>query len=204
MHTPGKIHCRLLIYGVIVFALSGCGLPPPNLQQLAPIAQDNICRVAILPFNNETSYSQGDIVLYRVFAAELSHMGNFMIIPEGDVHKILHQMHIVPGENFNIEQIRILADRLQVQLLISANIIEMDEDVDAGRTNPRLAIIFRIIDQESGRVLWVTYHRREGAQYRKIMHFGVVNTITELVRRVSHEVVDSWFQVGGLPQCVEQ
>jgi len=130
-------------------------------------------------------------------------MGKFMIIPEGDVHKILHQMHIVPGEDFNIEQSRILADRLQVQLLISANIIEMDEKVDAGRTNPRLAVIFRIIDPESGRVLWVTYHRREGGQYRKVMHFGVVNTVTELVRRVSHEVVDNWFQVGGLPQCVE-
>ena len=203
MHTPGKTHYRLLIYGVIIFALSGCGLPSPNLQQLAPIAQDNICRVAILPFNNETSYTQGDIVLYRVFAAELSHMGNFMIIPEGDVHKILYQMHIVPGENFNIEQIRILADRLQVQLLISANIIEMDDEVVAGRTNPLLAVIFRIIDPESGRVLWVTYHRREGAQYRKIMHFGVVNTVTELVRRVSHEVVDNWFQIGGLQQCVE-
>jgi hypothetical protein len=203
MQTPGKILSRLLIYGVIVFALSGCGLPSPNLQQLAPIAQDNICRVAILPFNNETSYSQGDIVLYRVFAAELSQMGNFMIIPEGDVHNVLYQIHIVPGEDFNIEQIRILADRLQAQLLISANIIEMDEDVDGGRTNPRLAIIFRILDPETGRVLWVTYHRREGAQYRKIMHFGVVNTITELVRRISHEVVDDWFQVGGLPQCIE-
>jgi hypothetical protein len=130
-------------------------------------------------------------------------MGNFMIIPEGDVRKILHQMHIVPGEGFNIEQIRILADWLQVQLLISANIIEMDEAVDAGRTNPRLAVIFRTIDPDSGRILWLTYHRREGAQYRKIMHFGVVNTVTELVRRVSHEVVDNRFQVGGLPQCLE-
>ena len=203
MLTPGNITCKLIIYGCILCAVSGCGLPPPNLHQLAPIAQDNICRVAILPVNNETSYSQGDIVIYRVFAAELSQMGNFMIIPEGDVHKILHQMHIVPGQDLNIEQIRIVADRLQVQLLISANIIEMDEEVDAGRTNPRLAVIFRIIDPESGRVLWVTYHRREGAQYRKIMHFGVVNTVTELVRRVSHEVVDNWFQVGGLPQCVE-
>jgi hypothetical protein len=203
MYISAKSHCRLLIYGTIVFVLSGCGLPAPNLQQLAPIAQENICRMAILPFNNETSYGQGDIVIYRVFAAELSHMGNFMIVPEGDVHKVLHQMHIVPGRDLNIEQLRIVADRLQAQLLISANIIEMDEEVNAGGTNPRLAVIFRIIDPESGRVLWVTYHRREGAQYRKIMHFGVVNTVTELVRRVSHEVVDYWFQVGGLPQCGE-
>jgi len=203
MYTQFQVFGRLLIFGVIAFTLSGCGLPPPNLQQLAPIAQDNVCRVAILPFNNETSFSQGDIVIYRVFAAELSHMGNFMIVPEGDVHKVLHQMHIVSGKDLNIEQIRIVADRLQGQLLISANIIEMDEEVDAGRTNPRLAVIFRIIDPDSGRVLWVTYHRREGAQYRKIMHFGVVNTVTELVRRVSHEVVENWFQVGGLPQCVE-
>jgi hypothetical protein len=166
MHTPGKIHCGQFIYGVLVFVLSGCGLPPPNLQQLSPIGQDNISRIAVLLFNNETSYSQGDIFFYRVFAAELSHMGNFMITPEGDVHKFLHQMHIAPGKDLNIEQICIVADRLQVQLLISANIIEMEEEVDGGRTNPRLAVIFRIIDAEYGRVLWVTYHRREGVQYR--------------------------------------
>lgn len=46
---------------------------------------------------------------YRVFAAELSHMGNFMITPEDDVHKSLHQMHIARGKDLNIEQIRIVA-----------------------------------------------------------------------------------------------
>jgi hypothetical protein len=202
MHTARNIW-TLIFFGYILLAASGCGLPPPNLQQLAPIARDSICRVAILPFNNETSYSQGDIIMYRVFAAELSHRGKFMITPEGDVRKILHQMHTVPGEDFNIEQIRILADRLQAQLLITANIIEMDENMSSNRTNPTLAIIFRILDADSGRILWVTYHRREGGQYRKVMHFGVVNTVTELVRRVSHEIIESWFTVGGLPQCTD-
>jgi hypothetical protein len=35
----------------------------------------------------------------------------------------------------------------------------------------------------------VNYHRRERGQYRKIMHSAVVNTVTELVWRVSHEAV---------------
>jgi hypothetical protein len=202
MHISRHI-CTLIIFGCFLFVASGCGLPPPNLQQLAPIAQGSICRVAVLPFNNETSYSQGDIIMYRVFVAELSRRGKFMITPEGDVRKILHQMHTVPGEDFNIEQIRILADRLQVQLLITANIIEMDENVSSNSTNPTLAVIVRILDADSGRILWVTYHRRDGGQYRKVMHFGVVNTETELVRRVSHEIIESWFTVGGLPQCAD-
>ena len=202
MYTCRNI-CNLIIFTSFLFAFYGCGLPPPNLQQLASVTQDNLCRVAVLPFNNETSYSQGEIIMYRVFVSELSQRGNFMITPEGDVRRILHQMHTVPGEEFNIEQIRILADRLQVQLLITANIIEMDENMSSNRTNPTVAVIFRIVDADSGRILWVTYHRREGGQYRKIMHFGVVNTVTELVRRVSHEIVESWFTVGGLPQCTD-
>ena len=183
-----------LLFVVLIGGCAGVGLP--HVRQMAPLPEDSLCKIAVLPFINETEFVDGDIIPYRVFMSELNRSGNFYLAQEGDVRNLYREMSIFPGQRPQFDQIRVLSNRLNVDLLISGRIIEMAEDRTGREKPPVLGMNLSIINGKTGAVLWTTYHRREGEEYRKIMHFGLVNTITSLSQKMSREIIDSWFKKG--------
>ena len=110
---------------------------------------------------------------------------------------------LLPGQPPNVEEVRTLADRLGVQAVITGAVVEMRDKTKYGRRlDPSLAVIVRILDADSGRTLWTTYNRREGKEYRRILHFGLVNSLTELSERAAREILETW-QEEGFKQCRE-
>jgi hypothetical protein len=105
-------------------------------------------------------------------------------------------MMIYPGQAPHLDQLRVLSDRLNVDLLISGKIVELTEDRSSRETPPMLALSLTLIDGTSGKILWTTYHKREGGYYRKVMHFGLINSLTALTQKMSQEIIDSWFRKG--------
>jgi len=183
-----------------LFLSAACSSHLPNLEQLSPIPQD-VCRVVVLPFLNESDYMDGQLLLYRVFVSELVRSGNFILPLEGDVRKTFREIGLPYTEKMDLNQIRMIADRLDVDLVISGQIVEMEAtQKGSNAVNPLLAVYFQIFSPDSGMIIWTTYHRREGLYYQKVMHFGVVNTITELARIISIEVMDQWYK-NGLTPC---
>jgi TolB-like protein len=194
---------RILVLTFLLGGMASCSLrEPPAVLKLAELPDGgNICRIAILPFINQSEYSQADDIFGRVFASELINAGNYQVAQEGDVRRFFKQLQILPNQLPNIEQLRALADRLEAQIVISGVIVEMrDKNKYDRRLDPAVTVILRIIEGDSGRTLWATYHRREGNQYRKTMHFGLVNTVAALAKRVSGEIASSW-QKEGLLKC---
>lgn len=192
-----------MLLGFIVL-FSGCAANKPNLQRLTPLPAGKICRVAVLPFIDNSEFDQGGLVVTRVFTAEFARRGNYMVLPEGDVRNVYRHLRIPPGKMPDVEQIQILGNQMEAQLIVVGNIYDMEERTTDGYTaNPVLALNLQLLDPKSGNIIWTTYHRREGAQYRTFMHFGLINTISELARRVSQEILEQWFSAGGLKPCSE-
>ena len=188
-----------------LFSLASCAFHDrPNIMKMAELPnQGKICRIAVLPFSNQTGYPLADTIFYRVFVAELLENGHYLISQEGDVRKIYRQMRVIVGQSPDIEQVRALAGRLGAQLIISGSVLEMRDKTKYGRKlDPTMGVIIRIMDGESGRTLWTTFVRREGKEYRKILHFGVIHTVSALAARVSDEIIAAWFKE-GLQKCSE-
>lgn len=197
---------RRIYIPFLLLLLCSCTIkePPTVLKQGNIPDGGNICRVAVLPFINQTDYKQADDIFARVFVSELVNSGNYQMAQEGDVRKFLQQMQVLPSQIPDVEQLRAMADRLGVQVVISGTITEMKDSSEYGqRLEPSLAVVIRIMEGDSGRTLWSTYTRREGQQYRKIMHFGLVNSLTSLSKHVSAEIVESWHKEGFF-KCIEQ
>ncbi len=173
-------------------------------MKLAPLPDEGrVCRIAVLPFSNQTEYPLANTIFYRVFVAELLESGNYLISQEGDVRKIYRQMKVLVGQTPDIEQVRALAGRLGVRLVITGSVVEMRDKTRYGRKlDPTMGVIVRILEGETGRTLWTTFVRREGKEYRKVMHFGVINTVSALAKRVSSEILEAWFKE-GLQKCSE-
>jgi polysaccharide biosynthesis protein PelC len=186
---------------LIALLLSGCGAKLPYHVRMASMPPEPICRVAVLPFENESDYPLANAIVFKVFSAEFQSAGNYLVVQEGDVRKIYQQLRILPGQAPNPEEMQILASRLNAQLLITGNVMEMRENPgENASVNPVLALNIQIRDGRSSVPLWNTYHRRQGTDYRKAMHFGTIHTATGLSQQVSREIINSWFDK-GLTQC---
>ena len=188
------------VQGLVIslfFLVSGCAGAISEHQQVAPLPRLDNNQIAVLPFINETEFAQGNILFYRIFLAELVKAGDFEVAQEGDIRNIYRQLHLYLDTSPDYEQMKILGDRLGVELIISGKIIEMlEKEGDDGNVNPSVAINLQLIDVKTGHMIWNTYHHRQGEHYRRIMHFGLESTMTGLVKRVSQEVLHLWINKG--------
>ena len=184
-----------------VFLLSGCGTQLPLHRQLAPLPAGPLCRVAVLPFLNDSDFPLGDSIVHKVFATQFMNSGNYLVIQEGDILKVYQQLHILPGLAPTLEQLQIIGDRINAQLLITGTIMAMREDPGEDRTViPLIVMEIQIRDGRSGDVLWTAFHRRLGTDYQKTMHFGKIQTATGLSRQMAEEIINLWTEK-GLKQC---
>ena len=130
-------------------------------------------------------------------------MGDHRVVQDGDVFRIYQQLHILPGEAPTLEQLRIIADRVDAQLLITGTVMEMQAAPgQRGTVNPRLVVEIQIRDGRSGETLWTAFHRRQGTDYQKTMHFGTIHTISGLSRQVAEEIINLWYEK-GFARCNE-
>ncbi|MFH1020475.1 MAG: hypothetical protein V1782_07680 [Pseudomonadota bacterium] len=120
---------------------------------------------------------------------------------EGDVVKIYRQMRLKPWDIPDVEQLRVIAVRLGVDTLIVGEVLEMDEKVTQSRVSPVLSLQVRVYDGKSGFLQWSSLYRREGGDYQKMMHFGMVNTVSELGKKMVREILGVWKEK-GLLACV--
>ena len=84
-----------------------------------------ICRVAVLPFVNDSDFPLADAIVGKVFTTQLQESGDFLVNQEGDIVKVYQQQHILPGVAPTSEQLQIIANQLHAQLLISGIVLEM-------------------------------------------------------------------------------
>ncbi len=192
----------LLISSLVLFLVS-CSQKEPKIIQLAPLP-DSICRVAVMPFVNRTEYLDGNILFYRVFVSELAGLGEFEVVPEGDIRKVFRQIRVAPGlHQPNYDQMRIIGDYLDADILVSGIVLQMEEIPGKDEDIPYITVQLDILDAETGNTLWSIYHVRNGSQYRKVMHFGLINTITQLSKQTSEEILENWASEGFIGKCLE-
>lgn len=170
--------------------------------QLAPLPTEGICQVAVLFPINMTDNDGGGILFYRVFQSHLHQLPGLNVSQEGDVRKQYKDLLLLYGAELTYEEIRVIASRLGVQALILAEITRMDETDSENRLLPALAVTVKLINARTGTIIWYSHLSRTGEQYRKVMHFGLVNTMTQLVAVVTKEIIDSW-QEKGFGKCIE-
>jgi hypothetical protein len=180
---------------------AGCGTALPLHHEISALPSGPICRVAVLPFLNDSEYPLGDAVVSKVFAAQFQQSGDYMMVQDGDILKVYQQLRLLPGAELSLEQYQIIADRINAQLLITGIIMEMREDRGEHNTvNPMLVLEIQLRDGGNGETLWTIFHRRQGTDYKKTMHFGTIHTMTGLSRQMAVEIINLLYEK-GLVQC---
>lgn len=184
----------------VFFVLTGCAEKYPRLEVVAPLPEGPSCRVMILPFAYQGDFPRGENILYKAFIAEMAAVPGFDVVAEGDVLQMYKQFKLFPKDQPNEEQLRLLAQRLGAETLVLGDILHMTEVDSGGEVSTELTLILNLHAGDSGKLLWSTYHRRQGEDYRNILHYGRVNTMSGLARRMANEIITVWLE-NGMKQC---
>ncbi len=193
------------LLGCLVAFLGGsCSQKDPHIEQIAPLPE-SVCRIAVVPFVNRTEYLNGGILFYRVFVSEFSRFGDYQLVPEGDIRRVFRQLHIVPGvQQPEYDQLRVIGDYLNADIMLSGTILQMEEEyLGIDEKIPYITVKLNLLDARSGRTLGSIYHARDGNQYRKVMHFGVTTTVTQLATKISREIMEKLISKGLTGKCIE-
>ncbi len=186
----------LLAAALLAGCIMAAGTPRTEQPATATILDD--CRILVLPFVNESDSPNAGAVATRIFQAALFQVSGIASIPEGDVRTLYRQLRLPPTSLPEGEQRRVLASRLDAPFLVRGRVVTMTAAEKGREAEPEVALEVAVIKSDDGRVLASTYHRRRGGDYRKILHFGAVRTITGLTRLVSEEIVARWQEEGVL------
>jgi len=180
--------------GMLFLFAAGCAgkkreRPLITLTEKAP---SRVCTVAVLPFQNQTKYPAAGLMLYRVFMAELANYTDFHAVEEGEIRRILLRGKVYPGQAISPEIRGMVAKATGVDALLSGEVQEAMEEKD----RVRLAFTLRVREAKTGRLLWTTYYARNGEGYRKVMHFGEIDTLTRLASQMVIDVLKDWHERG--------
>ncbi len=180
-----------------IFIICACSSSLPRVDVVRS-GLKHPCRVIILPFVNQTDNPSIGRFLYRILFSELIESNMFQVVPEGTVRRFMTMERCLIGQPLSPELTKLLAKRTGAEAIISGEVIQV---VDRGE-DIQLAFNIWVRDIQTGKLLWNTYHRRSGEDYRKALHFGRIYTLTGLAKRMVDEVIKSW-QKRGLGGCQE-
>jgi hypothetical protein len=65
-----------------------------------------------------------------------------------------------------------------------------------------MTVYLEIVEADTGRTIVQINHQRSGADYLKVMHFGLITTMTELSRAVSDEIINNLSAKGFEAKCL--
>jgi hypothetical protein len=182
---------------LILSSLCGCAGQRMPQTRMSAMAETDICRIAIMPFENRTRDDRAATMAYRVLMAELIGSGQLEVEPEGDVGLFRLRHRLFPGEMLLPDQYADLARQMKVDAIVRGRITDIGYDSSRGeRDIPYIALQLDLFDVRRGHPVLNTIHRRYGDEYRKMMHFGVITTTTGLMARMSQEIIADWSEKG--------
>jgi hypothetical protein len=202
--TSQKLRTVGFFFSITSLLFTACSSRSLNFEKLADLPESEICRVSILPFTGSGKSSVIEsVIVYRIFQAELAASDDFQLVPEGDMKHAYKQIKLLPHVTSpNFEQQQILGNYLNAQYMITGTILDLGRGV-GGQNPPTLTLLLHLQEAGSGRTLWKTYYHRNGDDYRKVMHFGVVNTITKLASLMIQDILERWASEGFIAQCID-
>lgn len=160
-----------------------------------------VCRVVLLPFVNESQSLTLDVQAYRIFLAEISRSGIFRVTPEGDLQDFLYRNRIGTDAIWDHKLVATLLRQLEVDGALVVYI--RDSNLVRGSYGSRhtfISLQVELYDTDSGKLLLSSFLRRKGSDYTKVLHFGVVDTVSGLLQQMAREIITIW-QEEGVSGC---
>lgn len=174
-----------LLASLIVPVLHGCGgLSGPSYS----LHGEDIGRtkkIAVLPFYNRSRNDDAGDIVTNIFVSELFKDNAYLVEEPGNIRQFFIQEQVEKLGEIGVDRLKILGKRLRVDAVLLGSVEAFN---DFGGV-PSVGINARIVESESGRLVWVAEHEKRGDDYTIIFETGTVRTPAKLAQKVVKEML---------------
>ena len=165
---------RTLAVLCTLFLTQGCASTEPESSLYVHPSADwsTYKRIALLPLENLTNERYAAERVREVLNVELNAQGLFEALELGEVNRAVRTQALVNLTELGPEETIALAKDLDVQALMLGSVMEFDERRTGSVSLPDIAVSLRLIDAETGIVIWAVTDARAGAKLSTRL-FGV-------------------------------
>ncbi len=199
-----------MTYFFLIFlaGVTAVGCVKPHVYIHPSPGLDRIKKIAVMPFDNFTKDDKAGKKVRTNFVIEFLRTGSFNVMDIGEVDKVLHRAGLSYSANQNAAPIinsprteeettapvplsKKIGDTLNVEAILIGSVEEYSTQRIVDRITPEVSISARLIDAETGIIIWTAAHMRQGSAGMPILGWGKVTSLSVLSQRVIEEMVNS-------------
>jgi len=172
-------------------SLLGCSAKTPRGYLKPGVTISQIKSLAVLSFDNISGHQDAGKKVVNLLLTELASTELFEIAEMGEVEKTLRSLRIRTTAELDSSRLRNLGEQLNVQVVIVGSVDEYELCQESGRTVPAVAISARMLQVQTGDILWAISHTRDGDDWETVFGFGRIISLSQLAQIVISEMVES-------------
>ncbi|MBI5235711.1 MAG: hypothetical protein HY886_05630 [Deltaproteobacteria bacterium] len=180
-----KTACLLSLLAMAIIV--SCAGRPTEVASTPAAAK--VKRVAVLPFANVSGKGDAGDIVTNLFIVELFKTGRFQVEEAGNISQfMIHEKVNVIGE-MDMDKLQILGARFGVDAVLIGRVEEFDDGSNTANAVPVLSVTVRMVDPQSGHIIWSAQHKRAGSDYTMIFDFGTVRSVSALAKNLIKEMI---------------
>jgi polysaccharide biosynthesis protein PelC len=176
---------------LVVMSLFGCaktylqGYLNPNLSI------SNIKSIALIPFDNISGHPDAGRKIENLLLIELARKQTFILADMGEVEKSLRELRIRNSSEIDLSKLKKLGEQLKIQAVIIGSVDEYELRQDKSGMIPVVALNARMLDVQTGDIVWAINNSHDGNDWEKMFGFGKIISLNQLAQITISEIVDN-------------
>lgn len=185
-YFPGSISFFICLVSVVFAACSSV----PEVYVKRGYDLSKIQKVAVFPFYNNTNVDESSEVVTAALIARLVEDGRFQVEFSGNIKSFLISERIVVRTGMDLDTIKLLGKRLALDGVFLGSVEEyVGGDEGKRAVVPVVSVSTRLVDTETGKIVFMDRQRRTGDDYIKVLDFGKIRSVGELTKKVIGDIV---------------
>jgi len=180
------------LFFVLLFLLPACSHCGPDTYIRNDYDRAKIKKVAVFPFYNNTQATEAGKVVTAAFIAGLVEKGRYRVEFSGNIKSFLVSERIIVRTGIDLDTIKLMGKRLNIDAVVLGQVEEYVGSKETRRgVVPLVSIGSRMVDVDTGKILFMAHHRKTGNDYIKVLDFGKIRSVGELTKRVVGEIIET-------------
>lgn len=218
LQAIGKAHilspiCFLLV-SLAGIMTAGCGKPHVYMHPSPGL--DRIKRIAVMPFDNMTKEDKAGERVRVGFVLELLRIGNLSVMDTNETDRLLKEAglsytggqasrvsvgvrgaRMETGAKAEEEAVdstplsKKIGAALNVEAIIAGSVQAYNIEKTGDQIRPEVSITAKLIDAETGFIIWMSAYNKRGGSGIPILGWGKVTSLSALSQQVIQNMVDS-------------
>jgi hypothetical protein len=178
---------------LLAAVLAGCASSSPDVFRDQTMDFAAIRTVAVMPLSNQTREAQAPERVRDVFMTLLLSTGAVYVVPPGEVSRGISRTGLSEASSPAPEDIIKFGAAIKADAVITGVIREYGE-IRSGTTSANvISIGFRMIETQTGRVIWSASSTQGGVTFKDRLLGGSGAPLNEVTEKAINEIIDKMF-----------